>query len=320
MTLLKTLRRQDVNNALDAHPEIVFDARRDSPEAIANSLKQRGIAYVSNAIDRDTMLFCGRAVAKNADALKQMIGKEVNDMPLCFADRGMENSDIYPALLEEGAGGFTDPLAFSGMDRSWYYEEPRNYKLWFWRNGGRFPNFLLRAILNSTLPRVYAAFFGGQCFTSYEHDTVRYQRTDIHHLSYLFHQDGNYHSRDPREHVGITTWIPLVDAGIDAPGLQFHPYKLEELLPLPPGITPPYLFADETYCLERFGDTLWAPPIPAGDVVLFDSFCVHRTYITPTMTRERQSADVRVFPIHNAPKFSNRQESWMFKFSQDIPA
>jgi hypothetical protein len=131
-------------------------------------------------------------------------------------------------------------LAFSGMNRSWYYEGTKNYKLWFWRNGSRFPN-LFRAVLNSVLPSVYAAYFNDACFTSYEADTVRYQRADIQHLSYFFHQDGNYHSRDPKDHVGITTWVPLVDAGNEAPGLQFYLHKLQELLPLSEGIEPPYL-------------------------------------------------------------------------------
>jgi hypothetical protein len=86
------------------------------------------------------------------------------------------------------------------------------------------------------------------------------------------------------------------------------------LLPLPDGIEPPYLFADEAYCLERFGDTLWAPVIPAGSVVIFDSFCVHRTFINNAMTRERQSAHIRVFPVRDAPEFARRWNSWAIGF------
>jgi phytanoyl-CoA dioxygenase PhyH len=302
-------------DTLEAHPDIVFDARHDFPGTIAESMRRHGIAYIKNVIDRDAAAFFARSVAVNARALKDMIGRDVNDMPLCFADREIRGSEKYPALRDNNLAGFKDPLTFSGMDRSWYYEGERNYKLWFWRHGNRFPNRLLRAVLDSVLPRVYTSYFGGECFTSYEADTVRYQRPDIRHLSYFFHQDGNYHSRDPRDHVGITTWVPLVDAGKEAPGLQFYPKKFHELLPLPVGIDPPYLFADEAYCLDRFGDTLWAPLIPAGDVVIFDSFCVHRTFITTAMTRERQSADVRVFPVRGAPKFARRWKSWSLTFA-----
>jgi hypothetical protein len=302
------------SGGLEMHPEIVFDATRDSAETIAESIRKRGIAYIKNVIDRDAAMFFAKSIAANAGALRKMIGKDINDMPLCFADRHMEGSEKYPGLFDDKLADFKDPLTFSGMDRSWYYEGARNYKIWFWRNGSRFPNRLLRAVLDSVLPSVYVAYFGGECFTPYEGNTVRYQRADIQHLSYFFHQDGNYHSRDPKDHVGITTWIPLVDAGGEAPGLQFHPHKLHDLLPLPEGIEPPYLFADEAYCLDRFGDTLWAPVIPAGDVVVFDNFCVHRTFITRTMTRERQSADVRVFPVRGAPESARRWNSWTIGF------
>jgi hypothetical protein len=301
-------------NSLEAHPEVVFDAQRDSPEAIAESIKSRGIAYVKNAIDRDIAMFCAKAVVANARALSDMIGKVVNDMPLCFADRHMEGDEKYVGLFGRKLADFKDPLTFSGMDRSWYYEGVKNYKRWFWQNGDRFPNLLLSAVFDSILPSIYVSHFGGECFTSYEADAVRYQRPDIRHLSYFFHQDGNYQSRDPNDHVGITTWIPLVDSGEEAPGLQFYPHKLRELMPLPEGVKPPYLFADEAYCLDRFGDTLWAPMIPAGTVVIFDSFCVHRTFITGDMTRERQSADVRIFPVRGAPEFVRQSKSWSVTF------
>jgi len=301
-------------DSLEAHAEIVFDARRDSPEAIAESIRKRGIAYLKNAIDRDTALFCAKSVVANARALREMIGKDVNDMPLCFADRHLEGGEAYPSLSDTKLIDFKDPLTFSGMDRSWYYEGAKNYKLWFWRNASRFPNLLLRAALDSILPNVYVAYFGGECFSPYEASAVRYQRPDIQHLSYFFHQDGNYHSRDPSDHVGITTWIPLTDAGRDAPGLQVYPYKLHELMPLPEGVSPPYLFADEAYCLDRFGDTLWAPETATGSVIIFDSFCVHRTFIAPAMTLERQSADLRIFPVRNAPEFARHWNSWTVKF------
>jgi len=301
-------------SGLESHPDIVFDAARDSPAAIAESIRTRGIAYLKNAVNRDTAAFCANSVAANARDLSAMIGKDVNDMPLCFADRHTEGDEEYATLFGNRLSDFKDPLTFSGMNPSWYYEGLRNYKIWFWRNGNHFPNLVLRAAFDSILPSVYTAYFGGECFTSYESNCVRYQRPDLQYLSYFFHQDSSYHSRDPKDHVGLTTWMPLTDAGKDAPGLQVYPYKLHELLPIPEGIEPPYLFADEAYCSARFGDTLWAPAIPAGDVIVFDNFCVHRTFITATMTRERQSADLRVFPVRGAPDFARRWNSWTVTF------
>ena len=168
-------------------------------------------------------------------------------------------------------------------------------------------------VVRSLLPQVYQSFYESVPLCSYAHCAVRYQRSDLAHKSYAFHQDGSYHSRTSRDHVGLTTWIPLCDCGRDAPGLELYPRALDEVLPVPDGVESPHLFCDAQTVLERFGNQLWAPEFAAGDVLVFTHFVLHRTHLVPGMTRERQSADFRVFPAHSAPDYVKKDAGWIFE-------
>jgi hypothetical protein len=277
-----------------------MDAGLDSPEAIAKVLRKCGCVLLRNALPRAPILLAGKAVNANARKLTELLGAEINDMPLCFAD--LHCSD--PNIVGFNGGNlvaFSDPLTFSGFTPAWFYEGERNYKRWFWEHGADFPNLLLGLIARSRLPDVYQSLYRERVLCSYEHCSVRYQRADIRRKSYTFHQDASYYSRDPQDHGGLTTWIPLCDCGIDAPGLELYPLALDEVLPAPDGVTGPYLFCDAETVIARYGERLWAPALSAGDALIFNHFVVHRTYIRDGMTRERQSVDVRVYPRSRLP-------------------
>ena len=289
----------------------------DGPSAIADALRERGSVCVRNVLPPAVVSYVGKAVTRNSAELRELLGREVNDMPLCFADRFIEGEAAPPSLHGVSVTEFGNPLQCSGMDRAWYERGERNYKRWFWEHGREFPNLVLRMMFDSLLPAAYRSYFGEGCVSYYQHDTVRYQRPDISHLSYPFHQDGSYHSRDAAQHTSLTTWIPFVPCGVDAPGLQLYPYKLDEVLPLPDGKQMPYLFADEEEVLGRFGDRLWAPTMNLGDVLLFDGFTVHRSHITSEMHRERNNADVRVFPKSRLPEFGQDVIGWVVDFDEE---
>jgi len=299
-----------------SHPEIdssrggiVLDAA-DGAEVIAAALQECGAVCVRNVLPRSVVIYASRAASLNTADLKRLLGREVNDLPLCFADRWIEGEEAPPALQGASLESFGDPISHSGMDRSWYEQGERNFKRWFWQNGSSFPNIVLKMVVDSILPAIYRRYFGESCISYYQHDTVRYQRPDISHLSYPFHQDGSYHSRDPRQHDSLTTWLPFLDCGVDAPALQLVPHRLDEILPLPEGKQMPYLFCDEEEVLQRFGARLWAPVMRAGDVLLFDGFTVHRSYITAGMVRERNNADLRVFPKSRPPDLGRNAFGW----------
>ena len=283
---------------------------------MAELLRRRGAVLLRGALPREYALYAGRGVHASGQALNSMLERVVNDMPLCFADVFQREAGAPPPSYAGGRelAEFLNPIAASGMDRGWYYEGERNYKRWFWEQGATHPNIVLRMVADSIVPRIAKEYFGCGIVSPYQHNTVRYQRPDIKHLSYLFHQDGSYHSREAGERKSLTVWVPLRDAGEDAPNLQLYPQRLTEILPLPPGASMPYLFCDEELVLQRYGDALWAPLLSAGDVLMFDGFTVHRSHITDSMTQERQSADLRFYPAENPPAFVREAVGWSARF------
>jgi hypothetical protein len=294
--------------------DITLDATIDPPQSAVEVLHRTGCVLLRNALPHRPLLVAGEAVHANARRLNELVGREVNDMPLCFADRQCPDQSIV-GFNGVSLSDFTDPLRFSGFDRSWFYEGERNYKRWFWENGSVFPNLILGLIMHSVLPDIYRSLYREPMVCSYAHCAVRYQRVDLRDQSYAFHQDASYNSRDPLSHSGLTTWIPLMDCGADAPGLQLYPRALDEVLPPPPGVTGPYLFCDEETVVERYGDKLWAPELSVGDVLVFNHFVVHRSHITEAMTRERQSAEFRIFPLSRLPDYVRQSGGWSFELS-----
>lgn len=115
-----------------------------------------------------------------------------------------------------------------------------------------------------------------------------------------FHQDGAYGLNFLETTEGerrmlpiVVAWVPFVDAGGDAPGLEFitsgpqHVLGLEEL------------HADRV-------DADWPeerrvrPVVEFGDVVLLAGQALHRTWATDEMTRVRTCAELRMVPTAEA--------------------
>ncbi len=88
----------------------------------------------------------------------------------------------------------------------------------------------------------------------------------------------------------VTCWAPLGPCGADAPGLEVLAPPLARLVPpaeLGPAAVP--------------GARSWTPRMEAGDVLLLHGGVLHRTHVTPAMTRERTSVELRSFPAARLP-------------------
>ena len=91
-----------------------------------------------------------------------------------------------------------------------------------------------------------------------------------------------------------TLWIALTPCGEAAPSLQWVDCTLAGLLS-PPELTPEAVVA-------RFGQgALQHAVLQAGDALLFDGLCLHRTHLTPGMTRARSSLELRFFQAAALP-------------------
>ncbi len=97
----------------------------------------------------------------------------------------------------------------------------------------------------------------------------------------------------------LNIWIPLVKCGVAAPGLEVVVAQGRDLLTVAgrPDHDIPVERAriDEDLILRIFGaDALWRPGFNPGDALVFAGTTIHRTYVTPRMTRPRLSVELRL--------------------------
>jgi ectoine hydroxylase-related dioxygenase (phytanoyl-CoA dioxygenase family) len=101
-----------------------------------------------------------------------------------------------------------------------------------------------------------------------------------------WHQDGAFLGEDIRS---INIWIALTDCGVDAPGLDVVAKRL-------PGIVQTGSnFATWTTNPQAAkevseGHTV-RPVFTAGDAIIFDHLCLHRTAASPGMTKTRYAIE-----------------------------
>ena len=125
------------------------------------------------------------------------------------------------------------------------------------------------------------------------------------HAPHGWHQDGALKfdfllQRDrgiPRDAMlpMVTCWIALGACGEDAPGLEIVTRRLDGLL-APAELREAVVrarFASEEFC---------QPVLAAGDALLFRGDLLHRTHVTPAMTKDRTSLELRFFPASEIPK------------------
>jgi ectoine hydroxylase-related dioxygenase (phytanoyl-CoA dioxygenase family) len=111
-------------------------------------------------------------------------------------------------------------------------------------------------------------------------------------FDFLSYPDDNY----PEDAIlrMVTCWIALDSCGVDAPGLELITQKQTRLLP------PAEL--SHGWIREQFPpDQFWRPRLEPGDALLFPGDVLHRTHVTPAMTRDRTSLELRFFGAKDFP-------------------
>src|SRR5437764_13009699 len=83
-----------------------------------------------------------------------------------------------------------------------------------------------------------------------------------------------------------TCWIALGACGLEAPGLEIVTRRLE-------GLLAPAELVDERVQARFAPEEFWRPVMEAGDAVLFRGDILHRTHVTPAMTKDRTSIELR---------------------------
>lgn len=121
-----------------------------------------------------------------------------------------------------------------------------------------------------------------------------------------WHQD-KFHRGD----TFFTIWIPLNRVGDDAPGLELLPYKLyERIHTAASGLDVTYdgKGISEEDINREVGTDRFHPIMDVGDILIFDPYTAHRTYVTKGMTEARISLDIRLNPLSANPCAPNSNE------------
>lgn len=150
---------------------------------------------------------------------------------------------------------------------------------------------------------------GGALLVNLDQSWVRRQYAPDHypplHAPHGWHQDGAlgfdfgaWGAKPPAEDAllpMVTCWFPLGACGSDAPGLELVLQRQRELLPV--------IDLTEAVLRCKFpAEAYWRPIMEAGDVLLFCGDILHRTHVTPAMTRDRSSIELRFFPADRLPE------------------
>jgi hypothetical protein len=117
------------------------------------------------------------------------------------------------------------------------------------------------------------------------------ERADAH---LPFHQDQTILGRRL-----FNIWIPLDPCGRDAPGLEVVWESWRELLQPAPAEDAQFPVErarlDPATVVGRYGeDACWRPEFRVGDAMVFAGATIHRTYVTPHMTANRMSVEIRL--------------------------
>jgi hypothetical protein len=111
-----------------------------------------------------------------------------------------------------------------------------------------------------------------------------------------WHQDGKFLGSTIRS---VNVWLTLSDSGVDAPGLEIVPKRLNHILQTD-GVEFEYTVSD-AIVQRQFPGAMIRPEFKAGDALLFDHFLIHRTWSIANMTKVRYALESWFFPPSSSP-------------------
>jgi hypothetical protein len=157
---------------------------------------------------------------------------------------------------------------------------------------------LLEVVDETGIGSLVEAYFGERPALSANKCTLRRVPVDT---STNWHQDGAFLGRHVRT---LNLWLALSPCGTDAPGLDIVPRRLDEILTTG---TDGALFdwsISPTLVEDVAGDpeAILRPEFAPGDALLFDHLFVHRTGVSPGMTRRRWAIETWFFAPSTYPE------------------
>jgi ectoine hydroxylase-related dioxygenase (phytanoyl-CoA dioxygenase family) len=141
------------------------------------------------------------------------------------------------------------------------------------------------------LPQVISEYFEERPAMSVNKCTLR--RVGRTEASPNWHQDGAFLGDGIRS---IDVWISLSTCGVDAPGLDVVPRRLDRVVETGTGGAVFDWAVGRAVVEEVAGATgVVRPTFEPGDVLLFDEMLLHNTAVEDSMTRERYAVEAWFF-------------------------
>lgn len=132
-----------------------------------------------------------------------------------------------------------------------------------------------------------AVYFGERPWLSALKTTLRRIPATIKRADW--HQDGAFLGNDIRS---VNVWLALSDCGVDAAGLDVVPRRLDAIVPTGTGgAIFDWSVGPDTVARTAGTTGIASPHFAAGDALLFDHFCLHRTSVPPGICRERYAIE-----------------------------
>jgi hypothetical protein len=251
------------------------------PDDLTVTTLRRGLAQ------HGCVLVRGLISAERAEGLARGIDRALDAFDSCQAEGSPAASPWFVPFAPQTAGQFAQRRlawvrASGGL---WTADSPRML-------------FELTELIDETgIGALVEGFLGERPALSANKGTLRRVPVDT---NTNWHQDGAFLGRHVRT---LNLWLALSPCGTDAPGLDVVPQRFDEVLPTG---TDGALFnwsVSPDVVEQAAGGTgaVLHPEFSPGDALLFDHLFLHRTGVTPGMTRERWAIETWFFAPSTYP-------------------
>jgi hypothetical protein len=149
---------------------------------------------------------------------------------------------------------------------------------------------LLEAYEDSGVRRVVSEYLGERPAISVNKGTLRRAQPTV--GTEWWHQDGAFLGEGIRS---LNIWLALTDCGVDAPGLEVVPQRIDQIVEKGTRGADFGWSVGQEVVDEVSGGVAALPVFRAGDAMLFDHLCLHRTGSTPSMTKTRYATETWFF-------------------------
>ena len=278
---LAALRHLAFGELGGATPATASEAGQSERSAAGSLAEVEAGGLTTDAVRRG-ILGCGALLVRGL--LAEHVDRLVAGIDSAFAARARE-------VAPEPDDGWYDPLR---LDRSEAQSLGRHFvagdNALLACDSPRVLNDLLDLYDELGLRRVVAEYLGERPVLSANKCTLRHVRLES---GTDWHQDGSFLGRGIR---ALNVWVALTDCGVEAPGLDVVPLRLDSVLPTGTGdaIFDWAVGPDVVATLAERAPVL-RPTFRAGDAMLFDELFLHRTGLDASMTKRRYAIEAWFF-------------------------